>query len=65
MSGWPSEGEVPWDPIADLVAGELPPVVVLGPAVAEDAAQVDLGGEADLALTDLEALARSPELVLE
>ena len=38
-------GKVPWDLVADLVAGELPPEVRLGPAAGEDAALVELGGE--------------------
>ena len=38
-------GKVPWDLVADLVAGELPPEVRLGPAAGEDAALVEFGGE--------------------
>jgi len=38
-------GKVPWDLVADLVAGELPPEVRLGPAAGEDAALVEIGGE--------------------
>ncbi len=38
-------GKVPWDLIADLVRGELPPEVLLGPAQGEDAALVRLGSE--------------------
>jgi hydrogenase expression/formation protein HypE len=38
-------GKVPWDVVADLVAGELPPEVMLGPAAGEDAALVEIGGE--------------------
>ncbi|MCK5376090.1 MAG: hypothetical protein KAJ97_03345, partial [Acidobacteria bacterium] len=40
-----SPGKVPWDLVADLVAGELPPEVRLGPAAGEDAALVEIGGE--------------------
>jgi len=38
-------GKVPWDIVADLVSGELPPEVRLGPAAGEDAALVEIGGE--------------------
>jgi len=38
-------GKVPWDKIASKVGGKLPPEVVLGPAVGEDAAIVKIGGE--------------------
>lgn len=38
-------GKVPWDIVAELVAGELPPQVRLGPALGEDAALVGIGGE--------------------
>ena len=38
-------GKVPWDIVAELVAGELPPQVRLGPGVGEDAALVEIGGE--------------------
>ncbi len=37
-------GKVPWRVIADLVKGELPPEVRLGPAEGEDAALVEIGG---------------------
>ena len=40
-----SPGKVPWDLVADLVSGELPPEVRLGPAAGEDAALVEIGGE--------------------
>ncbi len=40
-----SPGKVPWDVVADLVSGELPPEVRLGPAAGEDAALVEIGGE--------------------
>ena len=40
-----SPGKVPWELIAELVSGSLPPEVVLGPAAGEDAALVELGGE--------------------
>jgi len=40
-----SSGKVPWDRIAEKVASELPPGVVLGPALGEDAALVEIGGE--------------------
>ena len=38
-------GKVPWDLIADVVGGALPPEVRLGPACGEDAALVEIGGE--------------------
>jgi HAD superfamily hydrolase (TIGR01509 family) len=38
-------GKVPWDIVADLVSGDLPPEVKLGPAAGEDAALVEIGGE--------------------
>ncbi|MCJ7754561.1 MAG: AIR synthase related protein, partial [Thermoanaerobaculales bacterium] len=38
-------GKVPWDVIADLGGGALPPEVRLGPAAGEDAALVTIGGE--------------------
>ncbi|MEJ2190668.1 MAG: HAD-IA family hydrolase [Acidobacteriota bacterium] len=38
-------GKVPWELVAELVAGELPPQVRLGPGVGEDAALVEIGGE--------------------
>jgi len=38
-------GKVPWDVVADLVSGQLPPEVRLGPAAGEDAALVEIGGE--------------------
>jgi hydrogenase expression/formation protein HypE len=38
-------GKVPWDVIADLLSGSLPPEVQLGPAIGEDAALVSIGGE--------------------
>ncbi len=38
-------GKVPWELVAELVADELPPAVKLGPAVGEDAALVEVGGE--------------------
>jgi len=38
-------GKVPWELVAELVAGELPPEVKLGPGVGEDAALVEIGGE--------------------
>ncbi len=40
-----AEGKVPWDLIADRLAAALPPEVVLGPAVGEDAALVRMGEE--------------------
>jgi len=40
-----SAGKVPWELVADLVSGELPPEVRLGPAAGEDAALVEIGGE--------------------
>jgi HAD superfamily hydrolase (TIGR01509 family) len=38
-------GKVPWEIVADLVSGELPEEVKLGPAAGEDAALVEIGGE--------------------
>ena len=38
-------GKVPWDIVADLVSGALPPEVKLGPAAGEDAALVEIGDE--------------------
>ena len=38
-------GKVPWDKIEEKVAAKLPPGVVLGPALGEDAALVQMGGE--------------------
>jgi HAD superfamily hydrolase (TIGR01509 family) len=38
-------GKVPWELIADLVGGPLPKEVRLGPALGEDAALVEIGGE--------------------
>jgi hydrogenase expression/formation protein HypE len=38
-------GKVPWELIAELVSGELPPEVLLGPAAGEDAALLEIGGE--------------------
>jgi len=38
-------GKVPWELIADLVGGPLPKAVKLGPALGEDAALVEIGGE--------------------
>jgi HAD superfamily hydrolase (TIGR01509 family) len=40
-----SPGKVPWDVVAELVSGQLPPEVRLGPAAGEDAALVEIGGE--------------------
>ena len=40
-----SPGKVPWEIVADLVQGELPPEVKLGPKAGEDAALVEIGGE--------------------
>jgi HAD superfamily hydrolase (TIGR01509 family) len=45
MKGRLPPGKVPWDVVADLVSGELPPEVKLGPAAGEDAALVEIGGE--------------------
>lgn len=45
-------GKVPWDVIADLVSGVLPPEVKLGPAVGEDAALVKIAGELWAVATD-------------
>jgi hydrogenase expression/formation protein HypE len=38
-------GKVPWEIVADLLSGDLPPEVKLGPAAGEDAALVEIGGE--------------------
>jgi len=38
-------GKVPWEMISDLLSGELPAEVKLGPAAGEDAALVEMGGE--------------------
>jgi hydrogenase expression/formation protein HypE len=38
-------GKVPWEMVAELVSGELPAEVKLGPAAGEDAALVEIGGE--------------------
>lgn len=38
-------GKVPWEVISDLLSGELPAEVKLGPAAGEDAALVEIGGE--------------------
>ncbi len=38
-------GKVPWDIVADLVSGTLPPEVKLGPAAGEDAALIEIGNE--------------------
>jgi HAD superfamily hydrolase (TIGR01509 family) len=38
-------GKVPWELIADLLGGPLPEAVRLGPALGEDAALVEIGGE--------------------
>jgi HAD superfamily hydrolase (TIGR01509 family) len=45
MKGRLPPGKVPWDIVADLVSGHLPPEVKLGPAAGEDAALVEIGGE--------------------
>ncbi len=45
MSSLLPPGKVPWDVIADLLSGSLPPEVLLGPAIGEDAALVEIGGE--------------------
>jgi len=45
MKGRLSPGKVPWEIVADLVSGSLPPEVKLGPAAGEDAALVEIGGE--------------------
>jgi HAD superfamily hydrolase (TIGR01509 family) len=38
-------GKVPWEIVADLLSGELPTEVKLGPAAGEDAALVEIGDE--------------------
>jgi HAD superfamily hydrolase (TIGR01549 family) len=40
-----SRGKVPWEKIAEHVRGKLPPEVLLGPAIGEDAALIRIGGE--------------------
>lgn len=45
MKGRLPPGKVPWDIVADLLSGELPAEVKLGPAAGEDAALVEIGGE--------------------
>lgn len=45
MSNRLPPGKVPWEIVADLLAGELPPEVKLGPSAGEDAALVEIGGE--------------------
>lgn len=45
MKGRLPPGKVPWEIVADLVAGELPAEVKLGPSAGEDAALVEIGGE--------------------
>jgi HAD superfamily hydrolase (TIGR01509 family) len=45
MSRRRAPGKVPWELVAKVVARELPPEVVLGPAAGEDAALVRIGGE--------------------
>ena len=45
MKGRLPPGKVPWDVVADLVSGDLPPEVKLGPAAGEDAALIEIGSE--------------------
>jgi hydrogenase expression/formation protein HypE len=45
-------GKVPWEIVADLLAGDLPPEVKLGPAAGEDAALVEIGDELWAIATD-------------
>jgi hydrogenase maturation factor len=45
-------GKVPWEIVADLVQGELPAEVKLGPRAGEDAALVEIGGELWAIATD-------------
>jgi hydrogenase expression/formation protein HypE len=45
-------GKVPWEIVADLLTGDLPPEVRLGPAAGEDAALVEIGGELWAIATD-------------
>ncbi|MBI5118827.1 HAD-IA family hydrolase [Candidatus Poribacteria bacterium] len=40
-----SPGKAPWDKIAEKVRMKLPPDVILGPALGEDAALIKIGGE--------------------
>jgi HAD superfamily hydrolase (TIGR01509 family) len=45
-------GKVPWEVIADLVSGSMPPEVLLGPAAGEDAALLEIGDELWAAASD-------------
>ena len=45
MKGRLPPGKVPWDVVAELLSGELPPEVKLGPAAGEDAALIEIGDE--------------------
>ncbi len=45
-------GKVPWALVAELVSGDLPPEVRLGPSAGEDAALVEIGGELWAIATD-------------
>jgi len=45
MNGRLPPGKVPWEIVADLLSGELPAEVKLGPAAGEDAALVEIGSE--------------------
>jgi HAD superfamily hydrolase (TIGR01509 family) len=45
MKGHFSPGKIPWDVIAEKMQGTLPPEVVLGPALGEDAAIIKIGEE--------------------
>jgi hydrogenase expression/formation protein HypE len=38
-------GKVPWDKIAEKISAQLPPEVILGPALGEDAALIRMGGD--------------------
>ena len=45
MKGRLPPGKVPWDIVSELLSGELPAEVMLGPAAGEDAALIEIGGE--------------------
>ncbi len=57
MHGRLPTGKVPWDVVAKSLGSRLPPEVVLGPGVGEDAALVRIGGELWAVATDPISLA--------
>lgn len=57
MRGRLPTGKVPWDLVAKSLGDQLPPEVVLGPGVGEDAALVKIGGELWAVATDPISLA--------